>query len=213
MESRVLKGEFVPDQGFQFDTLLAGARRARELAQKEFKLAVKKSRSELARVMWRLRTRSRAHSRRMLEKAERTLCANHTVQSQRLHQEVVKSAYQDCLDIALRISREMVGEIYTRDADILAIRIQEALQYLSEAEVMRIEVATETAPALKAALSRLGLKVFVTAKWQVPQGSAIIISKSGSIEVAWQDDFEELASTIRAAFERRQAQEKNGESL
>jgi flagellar biosynthesis/type III secretory pathway protein FliH len=149
----------------------------------------------------------------MIEKAEHTLCANHTVQSQQLYQEVVKSAYQDCLDIALRISREMVGEICARDAENIAMRIQEALQHLSEAEVVRIEVATEREPTLKAALFGLGLKLCVVAKEQMPPGSAMIISKSGSVEVAWQDDFEELASTIRAAFERRQAQEKNGESL
>lgn len=213
MESRVLKGVFVPDQGFQFDTLLAGARRAKEAAEREFQSTIGKARSELAKAIWRDRARSRARTRRILKEAENALRIKNLFESQRLYQEVVKAASRDCLEIALKLSRELVGEICTRDAERLAAMIQEALQHLSGAEVLQVEVAKHREQDLKTALTRWGVNLCVAPSEQIPAGAARLRTKSGTIEISWEDDFEELASSVRGALEARQVPVEKGASL
>jgi flagellar assembly protein FliH len=168
------------------------------------------ARAELAKELQDARSRAAAHIRATRQRArERGYqngvnaanleLAGKIAESVTLHRNLIQSANEDCLEVSLSITKQVLGEIVSLDPLALKHRIKVALSGLYEKRAVSIQVPTGTSEAIRSKLTaELNMQVNVSENSALSPGDSAIQTPSGTIQIRWEDSFRSAARAIRA---------------
>jgi len=128
--------------------------------------------------------------------------AKRVLEMERSYQHSIRSAHQDCLNIALKVAEEVLESEVRTDTHSISLRISKALETMLDQRMIRISVHPGDEHALDVKLKSLDLGVGykVYSDEGIEPGSAHIESASGLIELNWRANLKEIAAELETKF-------------
>ncbi|MGI6679944.1 MAG: FliH/SctL family protein [Bdellovibrionota bacterium] len=108
------------------------------------------------------------------------------------HQSVL-NANKDCLDVSLKIAKEIIEKELSDDLSILVNKINASLKALNDAE--NYKVKCNTSIAKKMMKENIGVHTIIDDS--LKDSEAILISSAGSIQIDIEDEFNFLKSKLK----------------
>lgn len=179
--------------------VLASTRALCEGAKAELSKEIKEVRTRAAAHIRATRQRARARGYQDGVNAANLELAGKIAESVTLHRNLIQSANEDCLEVSLSVTKQVLGEVVAMDPCALKHRIKAALNGLYEKRAVSIQVPTGTGEAVRSKLTaELNAQVNVSENSALNPGDSAIETPSGTIQIRWEDSFRSAARAIRA---------------
>ena len=195
----MIRARLHPSTGLHAGDLLRAARQILMKAREEADRVTASARASVARAVFEMRRRLRRAAERRLKQKEAQLRLGLELEAERRYREVVAQAYRDCLEIALAVAREAVGELGARSQNIAAERVRKRLETLVCGRPLEISVNSADLPNLRALLDSAPL----IENDVVPRGKMRVLTAAGALDISLQDELPEIAVRLRAALEAK----------
>ncbi|NDC36772.1 MAG: hypothetical protein EBZ48_01835 [Proteobacteria bacterium] len=199
----MIEATFTPTEEPQAVDLLAIARGVSIRSKQQAKKLRETTRQELAMQGWSLRQRLQRRFAKLLSRERSKQQAVNALEVERRYQEVVSHAHRDCLEVALTVAREIVGDLLASDTDKIAARVSRGLERLSHGRVLSLEVSEGCEGAIRTALERRGHVLPIKGVGEIPTGVIRIVTAHGPVELPWEEEFDEIANQLRSVLEAR----------
>ena len=108
-----------------------------------------------------------------------------------LEEEIIKGAHRDCLEVALCVAREVVGEAASTLRDVIAERVSRALKQLSDSRKVTVTLP-EGAPRQDSPDCQFEYSP------SLMLGEVLIRTHSGKVLLSALDEFDAIAELLRA---------------
>ncbi len=146
---------------------------------------IAKTRSLLARRLWRLRAQARQVGFAAGQRAGRA-AVDAIIERITHYSEIVHSARKDCLDLSVAIAAEIMEADLVPNTALLAQRIERAMSDLLDRRTPRIRVAPAEVEMLRISL-RVSPPTAIVPDSSLGAGDAIIETTAGQIRLVWRE--------------------------
>ncbi len=171
-------------------TTLAGAEAKAQALESE-------TRRRLAELVVATRNRARARGYAQgTREAKRDLLEALLEHDAKLQREL-SNAQLDCLNLAVRVSEEVIGEEIRGNKHSVLQRVQRALTSLVEQRALRLVVSHDDQDAVRSQLAA-ELSIPVTTADDLSPGDARVETASGSIELRWREHLSTIYQHLRS---------------
>lgn len=199
----MIRARFIPDTVSPVGELLHAARQLLSRSALQAEELIRGTRAKLAVDGWTLRQRLHRRGVRILSRERARLQAASNLEAERQLQRAIANAHRDCLEVALTVAKEVVGELLATDAERIAARVKRGLERLSQGRVLSIEVLSGGESALQAALENMGAPIPVHPTTDLAPGVVRLRTVHGPVEMPWEEEFAEMANRLRSVLEAR----------
>ena len=178
------------------------ARSLLERAHTESQQLERTVRSRLASQIRSMRARARARCQR---NADALIAAQSTRAFSAIEVErraMITEAHQQCLDLAIALAEQMIGEVFERDSAQLAERVRSALVNIATSSRSTLLVHPTHVAELESAFgAHPTRRLAVRGEPSLEPGDAIIETATGKIELRWRSHFHELIQAMISSSE------------
>ena len=141
-------------------------------------------RKKLAEAALSIRRKARKRGFKNGLQAARMEQATWLIKLDNLYRHIVSEAHKDCIDLALRLARDVTGQAIESAPTSLIKSLQDTVESMLSARNIRILVSPEELDAVTSALS--GWPAAVSAAVDIQKGKARIETSAGSVELDWE---------------------------
>lgn len=195
--------QFTPATELSPGELLQRARvHARRVLQQTQELT-RATRNLLARRAWSLRRRLKQRIAEQLLKERTQLRLKYLLELEHKTRLTVAEAHRDCLEVALTVTRDIVGELLATDTTRIAARVLRGLERVAQGRVLSVAVAQGMELGVEASLRASGCIVPVQGASDLTAGTIRLITAHGLMEMPWEDECAELSNRLRSVLETR----------
>lgn len=127
------------------------------------------------------------------------------VEIQKRYHDLLNSANQDCLEIALSVAHQVIGATMHSEKNSLASRISRAINSLIERSAVKITVNPLDAESIAKTMHAnfANLKVDIQTSNAIERGDARLETSAGSLELKWEEHFQIIKEKLRAQLSLR----------
>jgi flagellar biosynthesis/type III secretory pathway protein FliH len=186
--------------------LLTNARFVQEGAEAKASITVQSARKRAAGKIAAARTRARRLGREQAERTSQTDLLKKFLDQQLSYEKAIQAAHHDCLELALRVAKEVLQIEVALNSESLASRVSAALKAFVDSQTPEIHVNPENLENIKTSIgSLLGDKKYkLIPQSAIEPGNALLVSKVGSVAIDWITHLEQIRAQLRKALRQRQ---------
>jgi flagellar biosynthesis/type III secretory pathway protein FliH len=161
---------------------------------------LKSSRGALASRLSQARRRLKDYRRKVKDKIIEASNIEAEIFAARVYGETVAKGEEDCLNLALSITEQFLGEVLPAHKSALAKRIKEELELLMENKGVQIKINPKSINNVKNELALDIPAINFLSTTEIPEGKAEICTTKGSVMIDWENEFSLLARKLYEKF-------------
>jgi flagellar biosynthesis/type III secretory pathway protein FliH len=186
----------------QCQDILAQARRVQKASEDAATTSLCATRKSAAAHIRSLRQRARAAGFKAGASAAQADMFAKILELNEKYKRNLRQANRDCLEIALGIAKQIIGDEISEKSGLLAKRIEQAIEGLALRS--KITVAINSKDSAREAYSLEALKqkyLFdCIVKETIIEGAFVIKSSEGSVTIDWRDHFDSIEQALRTTL-------------
>lgn len=165
-----------------------------EAAQHEAHRTILAVRCRAAARLRRARTRFMALKRRRSELRQDAAKSQQELTLHARYHEILRQANRECLELALRISREFISAEFESRPELLAAMLERELGVLLERRTLQLRVNPADIRSVRERL--VSLSFTLSADETIPRGTALASTASGNITIDWLHHYQYLSEDL-----------------
>lgn len=198
--SGIIQAKF--NQSYAQGDLAALFYRAKLQLAREKELQRLLMRQEMAIKLRKYRKQCQSHSKAQASKEFNLAYRQKLVQATQGYRQAILLANKDCLRLALRVAKQIIGENLNYSSAYLTRAIRSALKKISKSAELTLLVNPQDRDKLQAQFPAAEWSLNIRANPQIGLGCAVIEGTNGAAKIDWQADLEKLSEILCRKIEQ-----------